>query len=164
MEVFNVRLPWEPQIIMPINDIQYDGPGGSADLKRLKKHLAWGMEHNALFIGLGDFVDLGSPSERKNLSAADLHDTTQQRIDNAATRDEEELMDVLRPTKGRWIGLLQGHHYYHHLDGTRTPLPLQATAQTSHSSIAVQTRPIAGRHPAARHRAESRSPLRSTSS
>ena len=26
-------------------------------------------------------------------------------------------MEVLRPTKGRWLGLLQGHHYYVHLSG-----------------------------------------------
>ncbi len=121
METFNVRLPWEPQIIMPINDIQYDGPGGGADLKRLAAHLAWGMERNALFIGLGDFIDFNSTGDRVKLQSAELHDTATSFIDYATSEIlEKQIMDVLRPTVGRWIGIVQGHHYFHHPEDNKT--------------------------------------------
>ncbi len=116
MEVFSLVLPWEEQLLMPINDVQYDGPEGVADLKRLARHLAWGMERNALFIGLGDFIDFMSPSNRERYAGANLHDTARKSINWLATHLEEELMQVLAPTRGRWIGLLQGHHFFEHVD------------------------------------------------
>ena len=118
MEVFSIVLPWENQILMPINDIQYDGPDGVADLKRLGSHLAWGMERNALFIGLGDFIDFMSPSNRERYAGSNLYTNAKETVDRIATILEDEIMHVLSPTRGRWIGLLQGHHFFEHLDGT----------------------------------------------
>ena len=118
MEVFSLVLPWEEQLLMPINDIQYDGPEGVADLKRLSRHLAWGMERNALFIGLGDFIDFMSPSNRERYAGANLYTNARETVDRMATILEDELMHVLAPTRGRWVGLFQGHHYFEHLDGT----------------------------------------------
>ena len=118
MEVFNHVLDWTPdigehgQLVMPINDIQYDGPDGAADLPKLIKHLAWGMERNALFIYLGDGTDFGSTSERHILSGSKLHETSVKRLERAAYQDVLDLYKALAPTKGRWIGFVQGHHYF----------------------------------------------------
>lgn len=111
-------LPWKPLLLMPIGDIQYDGAKGAADLSRLKKHLDWGLQHDAYFIGMGDIVDFMSPSNRDRFQAAGLYDTSKTIIDKAATQLEEEITEYLLPTKGRWLGLLQGHHYFPHLDGS----------------------------------------------
>lgn len=112
MEVFNLVLPWEPRLLMPINDIQYDGPGGAADLKKLAKHLAWGMERNALFVYLGDGTDFASTSERHALVVSNHHETTNKRLERAALDDVKDLYKVLAPTKGNWLGFIQGHHYF----------------------------------------------------
>ena len=117
MEVFNLVLPWEPRLLMPINDIQYDGPGGAADLKKLARHLAWGMERNALFVYLGDGVDLASTSERSAFGAGGFHETTGKRLERAAMEDVRDLYKVLAPTKGNWLGFVQGHHYFEFADG-----------------------------------------------
>ena len=111
-------LPWAPMLLMPVGDIQYDGPDGAADLPRLCRHLAWGVAHGAYFIGMGDFVDFMSPSNRDRLATAGLYDTATSIIDRAATTLEDEILALLAPTRGRWVGLLQGHHYFSHLDGT----------------------------------------------
>ncbi len=116
--VFKADFPWEPMQIMPIGDIQYDGPDGATDVDRLRRHLAWGVKHNVWFIGTGDIVDFLSPSNRVNLMKAGLYDTAMGTIEEAATRLEKEVFEILEPTKGRWIGLVQGHHYYEHSDGT----------------------------------------------
>lgn len=110
-------MPWAPMLIMPVGDIQYDGPNGVADLPRLKKFLGWGVEHGAWFIGMGDFIDFLSPSNRERLAKANFYETGREVIDRAATQLENELLDVLMPTTGRWIGLLQGHHYFVHSNG-----------------------------------------------
>ena len=111
-------VPWAPMQIMPIGDIQYTTPSGAADLPRLRRHLAWGMAHDVWFIGMGDFVDFLSPSNRVGYDRAGMYDTATEVVDRASTQLEDEIAEVLLPTKGRWIGLLQGHHYFVHLDGT----------------------------------------------
>lgn len=111
-------LPWEQTYIMPIGDIQYDGPDGAADLDRLERHLTWGLNQNVWFIGMGDFIDIFSPSNRRKVRKADLYDTASSALDRMGTTLEDELAAILAPTKGRWLGILQGHHYFEHLDGT----------------------------------------------
>ena len=110
-------LPWKQTLIMPIGDIQYDGPRGAADVSRLKRYVKWGMENEVYFIGMGDFVDFMSPSNRDRLARAGLYDTAQNVIDEKAYALEDEVWELLKPTKGHWIGLLQGHHYFAHLNG-----------------------------------------------
>jgi len=114
----NASLPWASALIMPIGDVQYDGPDGAADIGRLRRHLAWGMKHKVWFIGMGDMVDFLSPSNRDRLAKAGLYDTATRVMDRAATTLEDEILETLGPTKGHWIGMLQGHHYYAHEDGT----------------------------------------------
>ena len=48
-------MPWEPLLLLSVGDIQYEGPDGAADLPRLRRYLKWGMDHDAYFIGMGDY-------------------------------------------------------------------------------------------------------------
>ncbi len=116
--VSKLYLPWEVMDIMPIGDIQYDGKRGSADIPRLKRHVEWGMRHKVWFIGMGDIVDFLSPSNRTKLAVSGIYDTAQMVIDHAAEELENEIYEILKPTIGHWIGNLQGHHYFEHLDGS----------------------------------------------
>jgi len=116
--VHDLYFPWEPLDICPIGDIQYDGRQGTADLPRLKAHLQKGVDRGVRFIGMGDFVDIMSPSNRSRFAAAGLYTTTEQFFDDAVDDLEKELLKVLLPTKGRWLGLLEGHHFFEHKDGT----------------------------------------------
>ncbi len=116
--VHSLVFPWEPLQIMPVGDIQYDGKGGATDVNRLRRHLAWGIKHKVHFIGMGDIVDVLSPSNRQRFMAAGLYDTAQTFFDDAVTRLEKEILEILLPTRGMWIGILQGHHFYNHLDGS----------------------------------------------
>ena len=117
-----VILPWEPLMLMPIGDIQYGGGGENdpADMARLRKHVGWGVEHDAWFIGMGDYIDFARPTVRKRLRSADPDDTTEILLDRAATALEDEVLAALAPSVGRWLTVVEGHHYYEHLDGTTT--------------------------------------------
>ena len=110
------RLPWKPVLIMPIGDIQLGSPG--CDIKRLRAHVQWGVEHEVFFIGTGDYTDFLSPSNRRYLMNAGLYDTANDLIERWHREHMEQLKEILAPTKGMWMGLHEGHHYYEYGDGT----------------------------------------------
>jgi hypothetical protein len=67
-------------------------------------------------VGLGDYLDLFSPSERASLAAAKggygLHETTLDAIDKWIQELVEEFYGALLPWKGSVKMLLEGHHSY----------------------------------------------------
>lgn len=116
--VASVNLPWEETLLMPIGDIQYGAQG--VDLDRLERHLEWGVKQGAYFIGMGDYVDVASPSNRDTLRAARLYDSVQDMIEEGAERALEGVKGLLKGTENRWLGLLEGHHLFEFRDGTTT--------------------------------------------
>ena len=122
-------LPWaEETLIVPIGDVQYGVP--ACDTDRLQRLVDWAMAKpkrgekakSVYFIGMGDYVDFGSPSNRSALKAmiakGELYDSAVSAIDQAAEEHIANLLDILGPTKGKWLGLVEGHHYWSFNDGT----------------------------------------------
>lgn len=63
-------------------------------------------------IGMGDYVDLGSTSERKILGTAALHESTASTLDQLNKTTTAELCDIIREfTDAPFIGLVEGNHY-----------------------------------------------------
>ena len=120
MEFGSAVLPWAHANIMPLGDIQYNGPDGPCDLARLRRTIKIATEKNCYFVLMGDYIDFLSPSNRVKLQMAGLYDVSVDVIDNAATILENELFRELAPLKGRVLGVVEGHHYYTHLDGSTT--------------------------------------------
>lgn len=111
----------EEVLIVPIGDLQY----GSAqcDFDRFRRHVEWAAaQPNAYFLSMGDMVDLASPSNRGKLKAAladeSLYDTVEDALDEIAEQHLQRILDVLLPTRGRWLGFLAGHHFWTFQDGT----------------------------------------------
>ena len=126
MELHSIDFPGvtaksEPLLLMPIGDIQYAGEGSSTALAMLQRHVAWGVEQGAYFLGMGDYCDFASPSNRLRLRQAALYDTALKTLDDAARHTVHELYRrALKGSEGRWLGLLEGHHFYQMEDGTTT--------------------------------------------
>lgn len=118
----SLLLPLEETTLMPIGDVQYAGGGDKdpCDVDRLQRHLGWGMKQGAYFLGMGDYLDTVSPSNRKALRAAGLYDTTKDAIEEIMAQRLEKFLGIVKGTEGRWLGLLEGHHYYEFEDGTTT--------------------------------------------
>lgn len=104
--------------IIPIGDIQYENESQS-DIERLRKYIEWGMDNDCYFLGMGDYIDVASPSNRAAILRlrGSLYDSTRAMLDAAAKDVVNELADILEPTAGRWLGLLRGHHYWRFEDG-----------------------------------------------
>lgn len=118
MQTNSIRLPWKPIKIVPVGDIQLGAGGVSMDT--LARDVQRGLANDAWFIGMGDYVDSMSPSGRRKYASADFYDSTIQQLNKGAEKDIEQLWEILEPTKGKWLGLHQGHHYHDFKDGSTT--------------------------------------------
>lgn len=131
MELVTYDVPWKPIVIAPIGDIQWAGRTSDIAWDHLKRHIDAQMERGAWFIGMGDYVDFMSPSNRKRLAQADLYDTSGRVIQDKSLELTMQLYDqLLAPTKGRWLGLLEGHHYSTLESGATTDQKLAELLET----------------------------------
>lgn len=113
MELLKVNTRHQRVVVAPVGDLQYSGKSGPTAQDHIKRHIEHCLKYDAWFIGLGDYIDFLSPSNRKRLAAAALYDTASEVIHEKAHELVDELYDtLLKPTTGRWLGLLEGHHLY----------------------------------------------------
>jgi len=123
MEVITAKnLPMEDTYIYPVGDVQLGAPGFHKST--FQRYIAEGMERNAWFIGMGDYVDVASPSNRKRWHDAEPYDNFRMMVEDAAQRHEEEFFELVKGTESRWLGLHEGHHFFDFEDGTTTDIRL----------------------------------------
>ncbi len=138
-------MPNETVTLMPIGDAQVGVE--AADLKRLKSHMEWGFHtKHALFLGMGDYVDMASPSNRRTLKAAGLYDTVTEALQVKATEDINTFLSMTRYTQGTWLGLLQGHHYMDMADGTTSDMKIAEALRAPFLGDAAIVRLIFDKH------------------
>jgi len=101
-------------IIMPLGDIHYK-PDNEFPTKKLKEHIEWGLKRGAWFLGMGEYLDFTSVSQRRILHP--LRDSQKAMIDNHVLSVAQEVYEILRPSKGRWIGMLEGDHRWEFSSG-----------------------------------------------
>jgi hypothetical protein len=127
VQIIDVRVPGDELRLAPLGDIQY-GASGVA-LAKLARHVEHGREYGWRFLGMGDYLDHFSPSNRKALLAAGsiLYESASEIIDDAVSRRIVELVEgPLSGSEGRWLGLVQGDHEHVFLDGTHSDQRLAA--------------------------------------
>jgi hypothetical protein len=113
VELLEITTESEKLTVCPLGDIQYAGRHGATALACLRRHIDWCLSMpNPWFIGMGDYIDFCSPSNRERLKKAMMYDTAEEVIEAAAGRLVDQVYDVLKATTGRWLGLLEGHHFF----------------------------------------------------
>ena len=104
--------------ICPFNDIHYNTD--ECDKERFHRYIQWGVKRKAagdkiVGIGLGDYNDTLSPSERAAIVSAKggygLHETTLREIDKLIESQTLAFSKAVWPWKGDIAMLLEGHHY-----------------------------------------------------
>ena len=122
MEILNLPKPkglrlGDSLTLCPVGDLQLGSEG--ADLVAFERHVEWCLSQpNPWFIGMGDYVDVASPSNRAALRATRLYDSVEDALEEITEEHRQRFLDVAAATKGRWIGFLEGHHYYQFRDGS----------------------------------------------
>ncbi len=105
--------------LCPLGDIQWAGDEEEIAYDHLLTHVSRCLNSpHPLFVGMGDYIDFASPSTRDALRAAVKYDTANRVLHDTSTRLVDDIVArVLGPTKGKWVGLVQGHHHYRCANG-----------------------------------------------
>ena len=111
-------MPWSEALILPIGDVQLGAEGYAGDV--FKRWMEWGVKHKAYYVGLGDYVDVASPSGREKVRHAEFYDSVKDDMDDIAQQRLEQFQKAVDGTQGRWLGLVSGHHYWDFQDHTNT--------------------------------------------
>lgn len=126
--VHTKKIPWGSVPVVPVGDLQIQPNRELFDEKRFRRMLEWGIANDAYYLGMGDYVDFASPSNRaaiKGLVASGgLYDSAIDSIEAAAEEHLDWVKELLEPTRGRWLGLLEGHHFMEFSDGTTSDMRL----------------------------------------
>lgn len=104
--------------LIPIGDIHRDSH--NCDVDGWKKFLKRAKEEddgNTMYIGLGDYNDFASYSERHKMKSARLHESTCIKMDKWAQKDVDALADEMEFMGSKMIGLIEGNHGWEFLDG-----------------------------------------------
>ena len=101
--------------LVPVGDIHFDTE--ECDRERLQRLVTWVQDqtekgHIVRLVGLGDYLDFLSPSNRQRLSAAALYETARENIEKKQWENLHEFALFMEPTIGKWLGLVTGHHNY----------------------------------------------------
>ena len=106
-------------LLRPFGDIHRFAP-----LHHKQKWQEWletcSKEPNAYFLGMGDYFDLGSTSERAILNNRNIHDSTKQTLDDLYRDNVNKMAKEMSFMKGRLIGLIEGNHYAELVSGITT--------------------------------------------
>ncbi len=108
----------QPFTIVPIGDLQLMSQniegGKTVNLSGFKKHLKYIEKTypNPLYLGMGDYIDFMSPSNRDSMKKGKIYEQSRQYIDEAAVELAEAFITLMEHTRGKWLGILTGHHFY----------------------------------------------------
>lgn len=124
----------KPIKIIPFGDVHRDS--------EMHAHSTWQefltyakSQKNAYFLGMGDYTDGVSTSERAILNASNLHSTTKISMGDMYKGVVRTLANELSFMRGRCIGLLGGNHYFDYNDGQNTDHLLAAALKTRHLGV-----------------------------
>jgi len=108
--VIPVRSLNVPLYLIPFGDIHRYAP--LCDVDAWLEFLDWAKQKiHAYFLGMGDYDDLASYSERKALMHACLHESTQITLDQIYAERTRQLVREINFMRGRLIGLVEGNHH-----------------------------------------------------
>jgi len=110
----------EVHYLLPFGDVHWGNP--LCDRGRWREFLKWAKEKpRSYFIGMGDYFDLMSTSERHAIeNNHNVHDSTENWKDSVLEAMVKEFYEEIKFMKGRLIGLLEGNHYATFMDGSTT--------------------------------------------
>jgi hypothetical protein len=97
--------------LIPFGDVHRDAPGFAHE--EWKEFLAYARKQKkALFLGMGDYQDCASTSERTIISDDRLHESTKEILNGHAKGVVKTLANELAFMRGKLLGLIGGNHYF----------------------------------------------------
>ena len=100
----------QPIYFFPFGDVHKFAPLHAG--KRWQETLDWAKgKRDAYWMGMGDYTDIGSTSERKILNHTDLHDGSARTLNGLYENQTQEFARDIEFMRGRLVGMIEGNHY-----------------------------------------------------
>lgn len=102
--------------LLPFGDVHYKNPQHHSEL--WDEWCLWAkIKPRAMFIGMGDFLEWFSDSERKGVRSINLHESSEKMMDDFAKESCDEFFEKIKFMRGRVLGMLEGNHFYQFQNG-----------------------------------------------
>jgi hypothetical protein len=124
----------KPFKLIPFGDIHRDSDMFCSET--WNHFLAYAKKQkNAVFLGMGDYTDGFSTSERIVINDEKMHDTSRTSIGNMYKGVAKTLINELAFMRGRLVGLLGGNHYFAFENGDTTDHIMAAALGTKYLGV-----------------------------
>ena len=90
------------------DDSAHDSDGFLDFLKECRKT----PKEDTYYLGLGDYHDLASTSEKHAIRVAKLHSTTVEMFDEIAMQNNRRFCKKIEQMRGKLLGLIEGNHHW----------------------------------------------------
>ena len=125
----------QPIKLIPFGDIHAD-----SDLHAVDEWMEFidyaRKEKDAYFLGMGDYLDSWSASERHILRSGGLHDTSLKNLEKDARKRVADFCKQISFMKGRCLGIISGNHKPEFSDGTNGDHLIAAALGTKYLGVA----------------------------
>ena len=109
----------EPIYLIPFGDVHRSSP--LCDVDRWLETLEWAKtKKRCYFLGMGDYDDLASTSERHLLGSPHLHESTKQTLEQLYLKHTKRFAKEIECMRGRLIGIMDGNHFGEFQSGITT--------------------------------------------
>jgi hypothetical protein len=96
--------------LWPFGDIHLDAPNHATKVFDEWLRDAKAAPDDTIFMGMGDYFDMASTSERRILQSG-LHDSTDAFIEKACIESADRFLKKIEFMRGRLVGLIEGNHF-----------------------------------------------------
>jgi hypothetical protein len=108
VEFENTSDPW---YLLPFGDIHFGNPNCHEEL--FEDWCDWARgKKRTIFIGMGDYQEWFSESERQGMNAVRLHQSSKKTLDDIAKDAVEKFCKKIKFMKGKLLGFIEGNHFY----------------------------------------------------
>lgn len=109
----------EPIYLIPFGDVHRFAP--LCDERRWFEFLEWAStKPRCYFLGMGDYDDMYSGSERAGFSNVKLHESSKKSLDDYYRKRTLDMVKEIRFMKNRLIGMIEGNHHANLASGITT--------------------------------------------
>lgn len=97
--------------LLPFGDVHVGNPNCHTEL--WQDWCDWAeKKKRAMFIGMGDYQEWFSDSERNGMNSVRLHQSSKKTLDDFAKDSVQKLYKQIKFMKNKLIGLMEGNHHY----------------------------------------------------
>lgn len=106
----------ETHYLLPFGDVHYKNPGHHEEL--WVEWCEWAKRKpRTMFLGMGDFIEWFSDSERRGVESINLHQSSKKTMDDFAKEMCDQFYKQISFMRGKCIGMLEGNHFYQFQNG-----------------------------------------------